>query len=268
MTFENCGTLIAPHGVNWGGAGYNCNLCVAKDRLRFRQSGGVMRLGGDFRKTGKNFYIPGEMTFELAGGVLEVTNSVSFYTAESAYNVESNFYEQVFAEMPEGASATIDVKVGSSIDMTPFTYGANAALVKDGPGSVTFGSVLPSALTVNGGTVAFAAPTAGTAPSTIAIGSGFTGKFRLRVWKDGEGNVVNDTIDFGEGLTGGFLIKPQLYGFRLKAGETIRLGYWPAASELPAATFADRNWTFCRVDGDPDSVYLRYSPVGGLVILR
>ena len=266
----NRGALIAPHGIDWNNESNSCDPTTPDsiDRARFRQAGGTMLLGGDVCKTARNVTFRGELVFELAGGTLQVENDVRFYTAEAAKDAAKGWDEQVFAEMPEGASATIDVMAGSSIDMTPFTYGANAALTKTGPGTITFGPVLPSALTVNGGTVAFAAPTAETEPSMIAFGPDCTGRFRLRVWKDGEGNVVNDTIDFGEGLSGDFQIKPQLHGFRLKAGETIRLGDWPAASELPAATFADRNWTFCRVDGDPDSVYLRYMPIGLSVFVR
>ena len=266
----NRGLTCIPHGVDWtnNSDSYDSSTPDSIDRVRFVQQAGRMLLGGDFRKTGRNKHFIGQMVFELAGGVLEVTNSVSFYTAESAKDASKGWGDQVFAEMPAGASATVDVKVDSAIDMTPFTYGAGAALVKEGPGLVSFGSSLPPSLTVNGGVVAFAAPTAETEPSTIALGPGYSGDFPLRVWKDSEDAVINDSLDVGEGLSGSFAIRPRCHGFAIGVGEVVRLGPYAAERELPNSSFAGRDWEFCRVAEDPDALYLRYSPAGTMLLVR
>ena len=174
----------------------------------------------------------------------------------------------MFAEMPEGAAATLDVKVDSVIDMTPFSYSNNTTLVKTGPGNVIFGADLPASLVVNGGTVIFGDPVTTTTPSEITIGSSFVGTFPLRIWKNGAGDLVNDVIDFGDELEGVFTIKPTAHGFGFEPHALVRVGSYASDRELPAASFAARDWKFCRVDGDADSLYMRLVPEGTALFLR
>ena len=156
VSIENSGTFIAENGFLWNVLGYYTGgNSTGEDKLRLRQLAGTMLLGGDFAKTKANDTRPGRMMFELSGGTLIVTNSVRFYTAEVAKTLNNKqFYpQQVYAEMPDGASATVDVKVDSSIDMSLFTYGENTSLVKTGVGRMTIGETYPATLTVNAGSL-------------------------------------------------------------------------------------------------------------------
>ncbi len=170
-SIDNYGTLELPNGVNWsassatGESGY-----ATEDRLRVRQLGGRTVLGGVFTKTGKNVYCPGRMTFVLGGGTLEVTGDAKFCTAESAKDEAKGFGEQVYAEMPDAATATVDVADGASIDMTPFTYGANASLTKAGAGAMTL-AALPASLAASAGTVTFSQALAPADRVTLAEGA-------------------------------------------------------------------------------------------------
>lgn len=174
--FENSGTFIAPHGINWNGQSTNQDGTQGStyggvDPMRFVQKAGTMILGGDFCKTALNVKYPGNMRFELAGGTLVVSNSVSFYTTDAAKDLNKGWDDQVFASMPDGASATVDVTADSSIDMTPFTFGAGAVLTKIGPGKLTIGANRPSTLTVYEGTLAFSGVVTDLANITFANGS-------------------------------------------------------------------------------------------------
>ena len=158
VEFINSGVMQFPHGFTWSKAGAKATNSDPTDRIEVRQSAGTMLIGGDFVKTDKNKDFPGQLDFVLAGGTLEITNVVRFYTAETAYDLGQGWTDQVFARMPDGASATVDVKVGSKIDMTPFTYGSNASLVKTGPGTLVIGANRPSSLEVQAGSLGFVGP--------------------------------------------------------------------------------------------------------------
>ena len=153
----NRGSLSLPHGVNWSST--SAVYGTDADRFTLRQIDGTLLIGGDFCRTGYQVQagtgpVPCEMTFELSGGTLEITNSVKFYSDSTAYNYNASkwgFTEpMVRATMPADAAAAIDVKVDSSCDLTIMTFGDNATLTKRGPGLLKL-AALPSALTVEAG---------------------------------------------------------------------------------------------------------------------
>ena len=207
-SIDNYGALDLANGLDWTGkAATGSKGGVDEDRLRVRQLGGKTILGGDFVKTAKSNYCPGRMTFVLGGGTLEVTGDAKFYTADSAKDETKGFGEQVYAEMPDAATAMVDVAGGATIDMTPFTYGANAALTKVGAGAMTL-AALPASLTVNAGSVTFSQALAGEGSVTFAEGAkavlaakenDLTGVANATVadWTLGEGFAVGDVVATG-----------------------------------------------------------------------
>ena len=205
--FENRGTFLAPHGVCWNGRSYNSEREApdGKDRMRFRQVDGRMLLGGDFRKTARNWYFPGEMTFELAGGTLEVTNSVRFYTAEAAKDPERGWGEQVFVEMPAGATATVDVQADSTLDLMNATFGEETTLVKRGPGRLVLSAARrPTRIVREEGTVTVIKGTLTVRPVslTLVVGSEAYGNgYRVEGLKDGDRaeDVVRGTPTYAFG---------------------------------------------------------------------
>ena len=154
VLLENHGVFMAPNGVKITNNSNATSSTSGTDDLLLVQAGGRMLLGGDFTKLAKNNNIKGNMKFRLSGGTLEITNSVSFRNDPSANNTSKGFYDEVSAEMPAGASATVDVKADSSVDMRLFTYGENTSLVKTGPGKMMLKD-RPASLAVNEGSVFF-----------------------------------------------------------------------------------------------------------------
>ena len=170
ISLENHGTFLAPGGVKITKASRATQSLSGTDDLLLVQAGGRMLLGGDFTKLALNNNIKGNMKFSLEGGTLEITNSVSFRNDPSANNASKGFYDEVSAEMPAGASATVDVKADSSVDMRLFTYGSGASLVKTGPGKMILKDI-PDALSVNEGSVFFTNAIASLSGVSFAAGT-------------------------------------------------------------------------------------------------
>lgn len=279
----NRGDMMCPRGLVWTGTGYTTTTTAAsgRDELLVVQEAGRMLLGGDVMRT-NNFWaaevkLPSRLELILRGGTLEVTNSVRVVTSENSYMTHvakwgeeagGPYRTQAFASIAEDADVAIDVKPGSFIDMTEFTYGANARLTTRGSGRILFGETLPPVLVFDGGEISYSAPTATTVPSTVAFGGAATGRFALRVWKDADGTVRNDNVDLSGGVLGSAAIRPTAFGFKFTYGDCIRLGSYPAGMELPPAAHAKRGWTFCRMFGDEDSLYMRYDGGGMKVLVR
>ena len=279
----NRGDMMCPRGLVWTGTGYTTTTTAAsgRDELLVVQEAGRMLLGGDVMRT-NNFWaaevkLPSRLELILKGGTLEVTNSVRVVTSENSYMTHvakwgeeagEPYRIQAFASIAEDADVAIDVKPGSFIDMTEFTYGANARLTTRGSGRILFGETLPSELVFDGGEIAYSTPTTMTVPSTVAFGGAATGRFALRVWKDADGTVRNDNVDLSGGVLGSAAIRPTAFGFKFTYGDCIRLGSYPAGMELPPAAHAKRGWTFCRMFGDEDSLYMRYDGGGMKVLVR
>lgn len=240
-----------------------------------------MLLGGDVMRT-NNFWaaevkLPSRLELILKGGTLEVTNSVRVVTSENSYMTHiakwgeeagEPYRIQAFASIAEDADVVIDVKPDSYIDMTEFMYGANARLTTRGPGRILFGETLPSELVFDGGEIAYSMPAAATVPSAVTLGSTASGRFALRVWKNSEGVIRNDRVNLSGGGLGSAVIRPTAFGFKFTYGDCIRLGSYPAGMGLPSAAHAKSGWTFCRMSGDEDSLYMRYDGGGMKVLVR
>lgn len=279
----NRGDMICPRGLVWTGTGYTTTTSVAsgRDELLVVQEAGRMLLGGDVMRT-NNFWaaevkLPSRLELILKGGTLEVTNSVRVVTSENSYMTHiakwgeeagEPYRIQAFASIAEDADVVIDVKPDSFIDMTEFMYGANARLTTRGLGRILFGETLPSELVFDGGEIAYSMPAAATVPSAVTLGSTASGRFALRVWKNSEGVIRNDRVNLSGGGLGSAVIRPTAFGFKFTYGDCIRLGSYPAGMGLPSAAHAKSGWTFCRMSGDEDSLYMRYDGGGMKVLVR
>ncbi len=278
----NRGDMVMPNGLVWTATGY-CQATTAasgRDELLVIQEAGRMLLGGDVMRT-NNYYttntkLASRLELILRGGILEVTNSVRVATSANSYTTHiekmgeeagAAFRRQAFASLDAEADVTIDVKADSSIDMTEFTYGANARLTTKGSGAILFGPTLPARLAFGGGALSFAAPEATTEPTVVSFASGASGTFALRAWLDGDGIVRSDEIDLTDGIPDSVVIRPTAFGFTFRCGDAIRLGDYPAGLGLPAAARAAKRWSFCRMPGDEDGLYLRRGD-GMRVIVR
>ncbi|MBR3221233.1 MAG: hypothetical protein IKF72_03295 [Kiritimatiellae bacterium] len=134
----NFGTLLLPNGFEWVAGDPWSPTANNSKAMIVTQSAGETRMGGDFKKTGlesHNYTVM--MKFVLQGGTLTVeeNKSVSFisHTDRNSGYTKS---EEVFAEMPASASATVQTLAGSVLDMSLFTYGNGAALTKTGSGTL------------------------------------------------------------------------------------------------------------------------------------
>ena len=135
---DNSGTLLLPNGLEWVTGDPWSNSSDYSKKITVTQIAGETRMGGDFKKTGlesHNYKVM--MKFVLQGGTLttEANSSVAFisHTDRNSGYTKS---EEVFAEMPASASATVQTLAGSTLDMSLFTYGSGAALTKTGAGTL------------------------------------------------------------------------------------------------------------------------------------
>ncbi|MCQ2391112.1 MAG: hypothetical protein MJ240_06795 [Kiritimatiellae bacterium] len=149
-TVENSGTLLLPQGLCWVGDDPTSGGDLAK-QFRVSQLAGEMLIGGDFTKIGEEENSRrGKMSFVFSGGVLSATNAVAFCNGTTRNGQET------FAEV--AANAAVEVRVlgaESMLDMSLFTYGANASVTKNGLGRLVM-AARPANLAVNAGAVAFA----------------------------------------------------------------------------------------------------------------
>lgn len=283
VEFVNRGTMLCPNGLVWSGTGYNQSTKAAsgRDEMFFIQEAGTMVLGGNVMRTNNywasNVKMPSRLELILKGGTLRVSNTVRVATSENSYKTHIEkwgeeaagiYRTQAFASLADAADVLVDLMPGSLLDMTAFAYGADAKLTTTGTGRILFGATLPPMLTIDGGAVDYATPTAEAVAGTVKLGENATGDFPLRVWKNGLGATVNDALDLTDGLVGSFVIRPKAYGFRFAIGDTIRLGAYDAVAELPDAAFAGRGWEFCRQAGDADALYMRYVGVGMMLLVQ
>ena len=145
-SITNNGTLLAPKGFVWGGT--NKSGKDKKKMFDVVQMSGELRMGGDFTKTTEEYEIGAVMRFVLGGGKLVAEKDVSFKNSVSKWG------DEVSASMPDGASATVEVEEGATLDMGLFTYGEGASLVKTGPGTLVLAE-MPDSLSVSAGKIRF-----------------------------------------------------------------------------------------------------------------
>ena len=139
-TITNNGTFIAPNGIVWNGNDKSGSGKVKT--LEVVQNAGTMTLGGVFTKTTVEYNIGAVMRFVLGGGKLVAERNVAFKNSVSKWG------DEVSASMPDGASATVEVEEGATLDMGLFTYGEGASLVKTGPGTLVLAE-MPDSLSVS-----------------------------------------------------------------------------------------------------------------------
>ena len=148
----NSGLLLLPNGFEWiHWDPYSPETDNSKAMI-VTQMAGETRMGGDFKKTGEewqNYKVM--MKFVLQGGTLtaEENKSVSFVGRTGRVG------EEVFAEMPASASATVQALAGSTLDMSLFTYGSGAALTKTGAGTLVLAD-RPATVNVTAGALKLA----------------------------------------------------------------------------------------------------------------
>ena len=171
ITVTSSGTLLLPNGLDWvdgdpwGGA-HDCKVFTVT------QNAGETRLGGNFRKTAvEQHSYRVAMKYVLNGGTLTSAEnaSVSFVrrnTRASGYTAS----EEVFAEMPASAAATVQTLSGSTLDMSLFTYGTGATLTKTGAGTLVL-TDLPDAVNVSAGRLRLAKAVSSLAGVTLESGA-------------------------------------------------------------------------------------------------
>ena len=135
LSFSNYGTLDAPNGIylsslTWGTA--------ANTVPQFTQYSGVTKLGGNVGRT--DSFRAKQLGFTLAGGKLEITNSVAFV------NMSANP-----PNIADNASVEIEVKPDSLLDMTGMVFGEGASITKTGAGDLKMKDAYPTSLAVNAG---------------------------------------------------------------------------------------------------------------------
>ena len=162
---ENSGTLLLPQGLCWVGDEPTSGADLAK-QFQLKQLAGEMLIGGDFTKIGEEENARrGKMSFVFSGGVLSATNVVVFRNGTTRNGRET------FAEV--AANAAVEVRVqgaDSMLDMSLFTYGANASVTKNGLGRLVM-AARPANLAVNAGAVEFATALTDWAGVTLADGA-------------------------------------------------------------------------------------------------
>ena len=146
-SITNRGEFYAPKGVLWNGIDKSGNTSKVKT-FDLVQMDGTMTLGGDFTKTTEETYVGGVMRFVLGGGKLVAEKDVAFRNSISKWG------DEVSASMSGGASATVDVAEGATLDMSLFAYGEGTSLVKTGPGTLVLAQ-MPDSLSVSAGKIRF-----------------------------------------------------------------------------------------------------------------
>ena len=148
---------------------YGTSTINSSNRVTVRQRAGTMTLSGPFKRDGTATSYPDlyamTLEFSLEGGTLRSSGTVEF--------------DCTSATVADNAEATLDVDAGKTLDMTSFSYGANAAISKTGEGTATFGGGYPSSLAIAGGVAVLRASSSPVTFATMSFGAGTTSKLGL-----------------------------------------------------------------------------------------
>ena len=156
LSFSNYGTFEAPKGIYLVSPGWGT---AANTAPQFTQYGGVTKLGGNVGRA--NSTSVKQLGFTLAGGKLEVTNSVAFVNmSANPPNIDGN------------ASIEIEVKPESLLDMTGMVFGEDVAITKTGAGDLKMKDTYPASLAVSAGRL-IAAEAVSLAGVSFAAGTQF-----------------------------------------------------------------------------------------------
>ena len=161
--FKSAGDLHLPSGLIWNDT---CGSTVGNNRdFTVNINGGRLFLGGNVTKTYTSTGTYAQpLTFNFSTSTLVVTNDVAFIPVSTSPG------ESVVANVAADKTLTVDVQEDSSLDATIFAYGSGSSVVKQGPGTMTFGS-LPPSLAVQAGTAAFAETLDGTSSISLSPGA-------------------------------------------------------------------------------------------------
>ena len=147
----NNGTVVFEKGLSNFNNAWSCSY-------QLQQLDGELFLGGPFT-------IAHNFCFQIAltGGKVSATGDVSFKNHTDAS-------KGGYTKFTDGADLDIEVADGKTLDLTPFTYDGAATIRKTGAGTLKLADV-PTAISMQGGTVTFAANTQ-TKMTSLAIGEG------------------------------------------------------------------------------------------------
>lgn len=176
---QNSGTLYLSDG-------FLARQNNASVKFNFTQHSGTLVLGGAFSNTG----YANELNLTLSGGTLAIRDGASF----SATSVS----------VAPDASVTIEIPADSTVDLTPVSFSAGAAITKTGAGDFDYmiGN-MPDSLAVKEG--ALALKTADTTYDLSAVT--FTASTSLKLAASGivlsasDSSVANATFTFADGFT-------------------------------------------------------------------
>ncbi len=156
---ENSGTLVAPHGIVWGGS----DPWKSTKTFAVTNKAGRLVLGGNFTKTLVEREGLCPMTFVLAGGTLVGSNDVAVCNT-----AVSTFGAPVSATMT--GNATAEVLPDSSLDMSLFTYSSGVTLTKTGAGTLILAD-RPANVVVTDGTLKLSNAVNGLSGVTVQNGA-------------------------------------------------------------------------------------------------
>ena len=150
-SFLNDGTLEFPGGLEFLTSA-SSTVCP----FRIEQREGTLLLGGPVVR---DVAFKARVDFTILSGTVRVTNDVWFTNLSSLM-------------VTNDASVAFDVAAGKTLDVSTMTFDEGASVTKTGAGTIRFGTSLPSALAVQGGTVEYAQPVA--LGESLTLGAGTT----------------------------------------------------------------------------------------------
>ena len=176
----NRGTWNIPRGITFGGTGGG----GAKAVFHLCQAAGTLNLGGSVNKSsGWSDY---EFIFE--GGTINATNDAAFSSALKT------------VAMTNGASGTVSVSAGKTLDLAAMTFSGTTSLSKTGAGTLKLANV-PTSLLVSEGTLLPAANA--NLGSAVKLAAGATLRLAARgVSADAIDGVEDAIVVMDESLNG------------------------------------------------------------------
>lgn len=185
------GTLELPNGWDCAGDAWSDKTDFAKT-FKVYQRGGETRLGGDFKKTGKDADAGRRgVYFSFEGGklVAETGRIVRFVQSLGAVSP----LPELFATVADNAAVTAEPLEGATLDMSEFTYGEGSSMTKIGTGTLVLAATLPPTLAVESGALELTVARTDLAGVTFADGAKFVFGAKDNVF-DAIDNAANVTF--------------------------------------------------------------------------
>lgn len=165
------GMLEFPNGWDFIGEEWSESADFNKT-FKVYQRSGETRLGGDFKKTGKDedawrrgiyFNFEGGKLVAMAGRTVRFVQSMGTKSQQP----------ELFATVADNAAVTAEPLEGATLDMSEFTYGEGSSMTKTGAGTLVLAATLPPTLAVESGALELTAARTDLTGVTFADGAKF-----------------------------------------------------------------------------------------------